>query len=523
MTLPEHSGALQPAVVQSDSELSEPRDSTAHQGLESHNHVSPSVGLALAHDGGCTVEGGNDAQRSAVPAAASPATPISGAVSAGTCGGGGTCRALTWKTSTRAIGRPAHPSDDLDSEFGRQAPALIFLDRTRSAKNLSDCEVEAVLAALGYYASDLEILRKSFKDSLPSGQTTMNRESFARFMSSIGLNLEGESLERYFSAFDWKRNGVVDVREFLLGLAASDPSVTTVNNGCAQWQRVRLEGVFSLYDADGDGVMNAEEFAVMVRHMLRTAGQACDANSVRKAVAAASSTLSRAGLIARHTPANKPDAHPEQHLKAASCTGISSRQFMIAAASGLFEAMGLPMNGLFKVPPFREIVMCHPDKSRYRPKSALKRDSATALRTVNFVPGENDGSNASHPESQVVTPPASLRERIGRGLQPIEIPESSSCFNDASKPETSSDKAHDSTKRRCLRVNTGVEGDSPRVVKYIPASGPFRPLPEELRAGHHHSKNARKFASTMLPPRPPSRSAEQGASHLETSQVPTDS
>ena len=79
-------------------------------------------------------------------------------------------------------------------------------------------------------------------------------------------SVQGESLERYFHAFDIEGNGSVDVREFLLGLAASDPSVKSVaTHGCEQWERIRLEGIFQLYDADADGVIDAKDFSVMVR------------------------------------------------------------------------------------------------------------------------------------------------------------------------------------------------------------------------------------------------------------------
>lgn len=82
---------------------------------------------------------------------------------------------------------------------------------------------------------------------------------------------QGESLERYFHAFDIEGNGSVDVREFLLGLAASDPSVTSVaTHGCEQWERIRLEGIFALYDADADGVIDAKDFSVMVSRNVAT-------------------------------------------------------------------------------------------------------------------------------------------------------------------------------------------------------------------------------------------------------------
>ena len=75
---------------------------------------------------------------------------------------------------------------------------------------------------------------------------------------------------RYFKAFDLDDSGVVDYREFLIGLISLD--LATAHGGVLGEQRTLY--IFRVFDEDGDGYLSLAEFESMIAAIRSARGQA---------------------------------------------------------------------------------------------------------------------------------------------------------------------------------------------------------------------------------------------------------
>jgi len=73
--------------------------------------------------------------------------------------------------------------------------------------------------------------------------------------------------EQLSMAFDHNSDGFVEVRGFCMGMAALIPSASPTN---------KLNFIFMMYDADGNGALDRDECAKLVRDMLQSSGNAKD-------------------------------------------------------------------------------------------------------------------------------------------------------------------------------------------------------------------------------------------------------
>lgn len=72
-------------------------------------------------------------------------------------------------------------------------------------------------------------------------------------------------MPQLYVAFDDNNDGFVNVREFCLGMSALVPSASPAN---------KLDFIFKMYDADGNGALDRDECKKLVRDMLESLGNA---------------------------------------------------------------------------------------------------------------------------------------------------------------------------------------------------------------------------------------------------------
>ncbi len=112
-------------------------------------------------------------------------------------------------------------------------------------------------AADKFDTHELESLVHIFRDLARRSpdRATIDRKHFLEFFPLPGLH--GEQL---FKAFDTKDTGVIDLEEFLTGLAVS----------CRGTKEEKIRFVFGLYDLTGDGAVSKSELQALLNHVPRS-------------------------------------------------------------------------------------------------------------------------------------------------------------------------------------------------------------------------------------------------------------
>ena len=94
-----------------------------------------------------------------------------------------------------------------------------------------------------------------YRMSLTPGNTQLSREDFVRVYNKLFCGDATAFAEHVFRSFDKDRNGMVDFKEFVLGLYLS---------GCTD-QEKKWDWAFSVYDVDGDGYITRMEMARIIQ------------------------------------------------------------------------------------------------------------------------------------------------------------------------------------------------------------------------------------------------------------------
>ncbi|EFX83446.1 hypothetical protein DAPPUDRAFT_195155 [Daphnia pulex] len=125
----------------------------------------------------------------------------------------------------------------------------------------------------GFSRKELQLMYRSFKQECPSG--TVNEATFKRIYTHFFPYGDVSPYAHcVFRAFDIRHNGVINFEDLVLGVSAlSRGSVPD-----------KLRWVFTLYDADGDGVISRSELrdVVMAIHRLSPHGKINDKDSIQR-------------------------------------------------------------------------------------------------------------------------------------------------------------------------------------------------------------------------------------------------
>lgn len=123
--------------------------------------------------------------------------------------------------------------------------------------------IEALCTATGFTRKELQLMYRSFKQECPTG--TVNEATFKRIYTHFFPYGDVSPYAHcVFRAFDTQHNGIINFEELVMGVASL--SRGTVPD--------KLRWVFTLYDADGDGVISRTELrdVVMAVHRLSPHG-----------------------------------------------------------------------------------------------------------------------------------------------------------------------------------------------------------------------------------------------------------
>ena len=124
----------------------------------------------------------------------------------------------------------------------------------KSKKDLTDSDVDFLKENTCYDEYTIRKWWLDFETECPDGEMTPKKMSEMCRMIFPDLNMDdlGEHLVRLF---DTDKDGVVDFREFLVGLSTA----TTGSN------RDKLKSVFRLYDVDGDKEIDLQEMIQIMK------------------------------------------------------------------------------------------------------------------------------------------------------------------------------------------------------------------------------------------------------------------
>lgn len=115
--------------------------------------------------------------------------------------------------------------------------------------------IESIPAAKQFGVDELGNLTRLFQNlARRSPNATINREHFLEFVQLPGLH--GEQL---FKAFDTKQTGVIDLEEFVTGLALI----------CRGTREEKIRFMFEMYDLLGDGSVSKAELRALVNQVPR--------------------------------------------------------------------------------------------------------------------------------------------------------------------------------------------------------------------------------------------------------------
>nr|CAH0111838.1 unnamed protein product [Daphnia galeata] len=173
---------------------------------------------------------------------------------------------------------------------------------------------------LGFSRKELQLMYRSFKQECPSG--TVNEATFKRIYTHFfpyGGKSKNERnfwtrLKRHynvspyahcvFRAFDIRHNGVINFEDLVLGVSAlSRGSVPD-----------KLRWVFTLYDADGDGVISRSELrdVVMAIHRLSPHGNLLSSKTIPDMMPSPSTTNSAAAMAERRNHEMFAERHADR-------------------------------------------------------------------------------------------------------------------------------------------------------------------------------------------------------------------
>ncbi|KAK3589652.1 hypothetical protein CHS0354_015150 [Potamilus streckersoni] len=96
---------------------------------------------------------------------------------------------------------------------------------------------------------------EDFKSRLKSGQTELSKEQFIQVYDSLFQGDASEFAEHVFRTFDANGNGMVDFKEFILGLCIS---------GSTDFE-TKLKWAFKMYDINGDGFITKDEMQQIIQ------------------------------------------------------------------------------------------------------------------------------------------------------------------------------------------------------------------------------------------------------------------
>ena len=123
-----------------------------------------------------------------------------------------------------------------------------------SSSSSAHMSAEATSSAAVHFSSEeFHLIKAAFKDlAQRSPGKTIDKRTFLDFFPLPGLHGE-----RLFKVFDHKRTGVIDIDEFVMGLAAC----------CKGTVEEKARFMFQLYDINGDNVVNKQELQTMLLHI----------------------------------------------------------------------------------------------------------------------------------------------------------------------------------------------------------------------------------------------------------------
>ncbi|KAL3847653.1 hypothetical protein ACJMK2_018554 [Sinanodonta woodiana] len=108
---------------------------------------------------------------------------------------------------------------------------------------------------VNFTADEIHEWYEDFKSRLKPGQTELSKEQFIQVYDRLFQGDASEFAEHVFRTFDVNGNGMVDFKEFILGLCIS---------GSTDFE-TKLKWAFKMYDINGDGLITKDEMQQIIK------------------------------------------------------------------------------------------------------------------------------------------------------------------------------------------------------------------------------------------------------------------
>eukprot|EP00941_MAST-03F_sp_MAST-3F-sp1_P002226 g2226.t1 len=176
---------------------------------------------------------------------------------------------ITSSSDSSSSSSSANDEDDSDS-----------IAQGDSEENKKNEYVRDMLSAAGWGLEQLHHVLQLFRTCCANSSNKhhlntyqMDLDKFLAVMTLVNVDVTLAPL--YFRAFDRDGNGVLDYREFLLGMAALDPAnQQTVSQNSKNfkkangaWSKERAGFIFRIYDVKGRGYLCKDDLLRMITHM----------------------------------------------------------------------------------------------------------------------------------------------------------------------------------------------------------------------------------------------------------------
>ena len=155
-------------------------------------------------------------------------------------------------------------NDDEQRESGERLGKLFWAHEVKGpTRSISQEVVDSLQGAVDLSETQLRRLNRDFQIK-SNARGFISKADFVKLLQ-LELKIDRPMAEALFLGFDTNRDGFLNAREFIIGMASLSPQATPAS---------KLDFVFSMYDADSDGDLGWNEIKALMKDLTRMLGPA---------------------------------------------------------------------------------------------------------------------------------------------------------------------------------------------------------------------------------------------------------